>query len=196
MFQLLPPAQPNIPGLEALCLLGMSWMGMESSLLKAAQIAGTPVSRSLSPQWYPGRVIWREKAPGQICAQWGTPSEQQGAAHALPSPSPGAPAHAGHQGRQWWLGPWTQAPVWSTLTCSESYFFACGPTSPRSQSPPVTAWHRNWCLHIFSLFLSFFPFPQTIQATCLLILCFLLVSALSPAMVMKLLLLLILFVVL
>lgn len=50
-----------------------------------------------------------------------------------------------------------QAPFWSTLACSESYFPACGPTSPRSQSPPVTAWHRNWCLHIFSLFLSFFP---------------------------------------
>lgn len=34
----------------------------------------------------------------------------------------------------------------------------CSPTSPRSRSPLVTAWHRNWCLHIFSLFLSFFPF--------------------------------------
>lgn len=108
----------------------------------------------------------------------------------------GVPARAQVQGCQWWLGLQVQAPVWSTLPCSESYCSACGLPSPRSQSPPVTAWHRNWCLHIFSLFLSFFPFPQTIQATCLLILCFLLVSTLSPAMVMKLLLLLILFVVL
>lgn len=95
--------------------------------------------------------------------------------------------------------PWAQGTFLEHTRLFRVLFFCMlldrSPTSPRSWFPPVTAWHRNWCLHIFSLFLSFFPLPQTIQATCL-ILCFLLVSTLSPTMVMKFLLLIILFVVL
>lgn len=54
MFQPLPPAQPNIPGLEALCLLGMSWMGGEQPL-ESSPNCRDPSFKKPQPPVVPGQ---------------------------------------------------------------------------------------------------------------------------------------------
>lgn len=152
-----------LPGLvqhcvsEALCMMGMSWVGGE----QPAAPKSSPNFRDPTCRNPPSPEVPRQgnlESKGFRADQH--PRENTfGAEQLMPCclavlrgssscPGPEMSVVVGAAGTSPFL---EHTPLFRVL------LFCMWSPQPKVPVSPATAWHRNWCLHIFSLFLSFLP---------------------------------------